>query len=151
MKALLSLATMLVLAACGGGGAATATNIPGGTAPTYSIGGTVTGLTGSVVLQTNNADKLTVTANGPFKFATHTASGGAHSVSVLTQPAGQTCTVTSGSRAASSAAANIALFCATKVAVTTSGNHLLRQHASSGAGSAKVSAVQTDRSYRLRL
>ena len=126
---LLLLATpFLVLAACGGGGA-TAPSTPGGTAPTYSIGGTATGLTGSVVLRDNNADNLTVTANGAFTFATHIAGGGAYSVSVFTRPAGQTCTVTRGSGAASSDVANIALYCATKVAVTTSGNHLLKDGA----------------------
>ncbi len=37
---------------------------------TYSVGGTVSGLSGSVVLQDNGGDDLTVSANGPFAFAT---------------------------------------------------------------------------------
>ena len=60
---------------------------------TYSVGGTVSGLSGSVVLQDNGGDNLTVSANGPFTFATKLASGAAYAVTVQTQPAGQTCTV----------------------------------------------------------
>ena len=77
---------VLSLAACGGGSDAT-------------IGGYISGLgTGlSVVLQNNNADALTLTSNGTFTFATTLASGNAYAVTVLTQPVGQTCTVTNGS------------------------------------------------------
>ena len=38
-------------------------------APTYTIGGTVTGLTGTLVLQNSGADNLTLTADGAFTFA----------------------------------------------------------------------------------
>ncbi len=62
----------------------------------YTIGGTVSGLSGTVVLQDNNADNLTVSANGNFVFATPVASGSAYAVTVLTQPAGQTCSVSAG-------------------------------------------------------
>ena len=56
-------------------GAATADNWAGsGGTPvppsTYSIGGTVSGLSGTVVLQDNGGDDLSVTGNGPFTFAT---------------------------------------------------------------------------------
>ena len=64
---------------------------------TFTVGGSVSGLSGSVVLQDNGADNLTVTANGPFTFATGLASGAAYAVTVKTQPAGQTCTVANGS------------------------------------------------------
>ena len=40
----------------------------GGT--TYSVGGTVSGLSGTVVLQDNGSDNLSVSANGSFTFAT---------------------------------------------------------------------------------
>ena len=61
---------------------------------TYSVGGTVSGLTGTVVLQDNGGDNLSVTANGSFSFPAKLASGAAYSVTVLTQPSGQTCAVT---------------------------------------------------------
>ncbi len=41
--------------------------------PTYSVGGTVSGLSGTVVLQDNGGDDLSVAANGPFTFATKLA------------------------------------------------------------------------------
>lgn len=115
----------LVLAACGGGDGGG--DGDGGTkTPTYSIGGTVTGLTGSVVLQDNNSDILTVTANGAFTFATPIASGGVYNVSVSTQPASQLCNVTNGRGTTSGNVTDINLYCATTVAVTTSGNQLLK-------------------------
>jgi hypothetical protein len=75
------------------------------TTNSYTVGGSVTGLTGSVVLQDNAGDNLTVSANGNFTFATSVASGSAYAVTVLTQPSGLTCTVSSGS--GTIAAANI--------------------------------------------
>lgn len=69
-------------------------------APLYSVGGTVTGLVGSgLVLLNDGGDPLTVTANGPFSFATTIAGGTPYAATVLTQPANpaQTCVVTNGS------------------------------------------------------
>jgi len=63
----------------------------------YSVGGTVSGLTGTVVLQDNVGDNLSVTANGSFTFPTHLTGGAAYSVTVKTQPAGQACAVSGGS------------------------------------------------------
>ncbi len=82
----------------------------------YTIGGTVTGLTGSVVLQNNGAEKLTVQGTGPasstpFTFHTPVVSGGAYDVKVLTQPTGQTCTVTGGASTASANVTGIAVAC----------------------------------------
>ena len=62
----------------------------------YTVGGTITGLTGTVVLLDNGGDALTVSANGPFTFATPVASGANYDVTVGTQPTGQTCTVSGG-------------------------------------------------------
>jgi N-acetylneuraminic acid mutarotase len=65
---------------------------------TYSVGGTLSGLTaGSIVLQDNHGSNLTLTTNGTFTFTTPVADGSAYDVTVLTQPAGQDCTVTGGS------------------------------------------------------
>jgi len=91
------------------------TNWSGGdTTPTYSVGGSVSGLSGSVVLQDNGGDNLTVTANGSFTFATQLASGAAYNVSVKTNPAGQTCTVANGSGTVASAnITSVAVSCTT--------------------------------------
>ena len=65
---------------------------------TYSVGGTLSGLTtGSLVLQDNGGSNLTLTVNGTFSFTTPVADGSNYHVTVLTQPAGQDCTVSAGS------------------------------------------------------
>ncbi|MDO8520455.1 MAG: hypothetical protein Q7T11_09910, partial [Deltaproteobacteria bacterium] len=58
---------------------------------TYTVGGTVTGLSGTVVLQNNAADDLTLTADGSFTFSTAVADGAGYLVAVTTQPSGVTC------------------------------------------------------------
>ena len=78
-------------------GNGTADNWSGGNAAAFTVGGTVSGLSGTVVLQDNGGDNLSVTANGSFTFATALAAGAAYSVTVKTNPSGQTCTVSSGS------------------------------------------------------
>ncbi len=90
--------------------------------PTFTVGGTVSGLSGTVVLQDNGADNLTVTANGPFTFATGLASGAAYAVTVKTQPAGQTCTVANGSGTMGSAnVTNVAVSCSANPTFTVGG------------------------------
>ena len=56
---------------------------------TYTVGGTVSGLSGTVVLQDNGGDNLSVSANGSFTFATALASGAAYGVTVKTNPSGR--------------------------------------------------------------
>ena len=60
----------------------------GGGGTTYSVGGTVSGLSGTVVLQDNGGDNLSVSANGSFTFATQLASGAGYAVTVQTNPSG---------------------------------------------------------------
>ena len=67
------------------------------TATTYSVGGSVSGLSGTVVLQDNGGDNLSVSANGSFTFATKLASGAAYSVTVASSPSGQACTAANAS------------------------------------------------------
>ena len=63
----------------------------------YTIGGTVSGLSDSVVLQNNGADNETLSSDGAFTFSTALSEGSAYAVTVFTQPTGQTCTVTNSS------------------------------------------------------
>jgi 6-phosphogluconolactonase (cycloisomerase 2 family) len=89
------------LSACGGGGGGGGTVTPPPPPPqSYTIGGSVSGLTASsgVVLQDNGGDDLTVAANATsFTFPTKVAANGAYAVTVKTQPTNETCTVTGGS------------------------------------------------------
>jgi hypothetical protein len=85
----------------------------GSGATRYAIGGTVYGLTGTVVLQDNGGDNLTISANGTFTFLTTLTSGSAYSVTVLTQPSGQTCAVTSSSGTATANVTSVVVNCTT--------------------------------------
>ncbi len=87
----------LLMVGCGGGGGGSSGG--GGNLTTYSIGGTVTGLTGSgLVLETNAGDVAPVSAPGAFTFANQLGSGAAYRVFVKTQPSSptQSCVVTNG-------------------------------------------------------
>jgi len=82
----------------------------------YTISGTVSGLNSGaqVTVQNNSSDSTPVAANGTFSFSTHVTSGTSYAVTVLTQPTGQTCTVTSGSGTVSGAnVTSIQITCAT--------------------------------------
>lgn len=72
------------------------------TLPTYTIGGTTSGLSGTVVLQNNSGDDLSV-STGSFTFATALNDSASYAVTVLTNPSGQTCSVSSDSGSVSSA------------------------------------------------
>jgi N-acetylneuraminic acid mutarotase len=64
------------------------------------------------VLQNNGGDNLAVSASAStFTFSTPIASNGVYSVTVLTQPAGQNCTVTTGSGTATANITNVAVAC----------------------------------------
>ena len=82
----------------------------------YSVGGTVSGLSGSgLVLQDNGGDDLAVSGNGSFTFDTRVASGSAYSVTVLSNPSGpaQLCAVTNGSGTAAANVTNVQVACST--------------------------------------
>jgi hypothetical protein len=88
--------------------------------PIYSVSGSVSGLSGTVVLQDNGSDSLSVSANGSFTFDTLLANGGAYNVSVLTDPTGQNCAVANGTGTV--ATANVSGVSVTCVATTTGGS-----------------------------
>jgi large repetitive protein len=101
---------LLLAVGCGGGGTTIAD-----AGPTYTVGGTVTGLVGSgLVLQNDGRDDLTVNADGSFTFAISMAAGVPYSVTVSRQPTGptQTCAVTKGSGTLGADVTNVAVTCA---------------------------------------
>jgi len=104
---------LMVVTGCGGSGAGggTITPPPG----SFTIGGQVTGLTGTgLVLQDNGGDDLPVPASGSFAFTTQVASGGAYKVTVKAQPVGpkEICGVTNGTGVANGTVANVLVKCA---------------------------------------
>ncbi len=68
-------------------------------APSYSVGGSISGLEGSGLVLSNLGRRLDVTQNGPFVFAGGWAPGTPYDVTVVEQPANpaQACTVANGS------------------------------------------------------
>jgi len=87
----------------------------------YAVGGTVSGLSGTLVLQNNGGNNLTLTADGSYAFSTPVTYGSAYSVSVLTQPGGQTCTVSNSSGTATGTVSNVAVTCTNTPLVYTVG------------------------------
>ena len=108
----------------------------GGGGGAYSIGGTISGLSGTVVLGDNGGDPLSVGANGTFTFATPVAQGAAFAVTVTTQPSGQTCSVANGSGTVGSAnVTNVSVTCGSAGggAVSSASDNFARANGSLGA------------------
>jgi 6-phosphogluconolactonase len=80
--------------------------------PSFTIGGTVSGLAGTgLVLQNNGGDNLAFTTSGAFSFLTRLVSGTAYNVTILSQPSGSTCSVANGSGTATADVSNVAVTC----------------------------------------
>src|ERR1700683_844675 len=79
---------------------------------TYTIGGNLSGLqSGQFTLLLNGANAQTMNANGAFKFSTALIPGANYAVTVGTQPAEQSCSVTLASGSATANVSNVAVKC----------------------------------------
>jgi hypothetical protein len=99
-----------MLAGCNGGDAATPP------APvTYSVAGTVSGLSGTGLVLSNNGATLPVTGSGTFTLGGSFNAGSSYAVTVSTQPTApaQVCTVSNGSGVINANVSNISITCAT--------------------------------------
>ena len=107
---------VLALAGCGGSSG-------GGSTATYTIGGTISGLSASGLVLANGADTVSPAANATsFVFPTALASGASYSVTVKTQPSGLTCSVTNGSgTVGSSDVTNVQVACTASAVYTIGG------------------------------
>lgn len=82
------------------------------TEDSVTIGGIVSGLSGSVTLSLNSGEQTqTVTSDGSFTFSTSVDAGSSYAVSVSTNPDTQTCSVSNASGTASSSVTNITVTC----------------------------------------
>jgi hypothetical protein len=84
---------LFALAGCSGSGGSP----EGQEGPSYTIGGTVSGLSGTLVLQNNGGDDLTVSADGAFTFAASVRYGSTYDVTIYSRSVIQTCVVNAGS------------------------------------------------------
>ena len=86
----------------------------------YKISVAVTGLTGTLVVEDSKSDMLTFTTNNTQTFATSYASGSTYSVTVQTQPAGQTCTLSSNASGTITSNLTVTATCAASGSLTLS-------------------------------
>ncbi len=105
----LSFGMSVGLVACGGGGGGASPD----TSTSYSVTGTIAGLTAGGLVLANGADTVAPAANATsFQFPTKLANGASYSVSVKTQPAGLNCTVVNASGTiAAQSVSNVAVTC----------------------------------------
>jgi hypothetical protein len=115
MRHLLSLPVVglvAVLSGCYGSSSTTqytptATILP----PTYSIGGSIAGLSGTLTLQNNGGDSRSLSSNGVFTFGVTLQPNSAYDVTIATQPTNQVCSVRNGSGTATASVTNVSVVC----------------------------------------
>ncbi len=106
---------LLFFTACGGGTSMGTTPPP---PATYTIGGSVSGLTGTAVLQDNGGNNLTISKSGSFTFPGTINSGTTYKVTVQTQPSGETCTVNNGTGTVTANVTTVQVICSSTTAYT---------------------------------
>lgn len=81
-------------------------------ASVYTVGGSITGLTNSLVLTLNEVESKTISSNGTFVFNTPLPDGASYEIGILTQPLNQICAVTNRrGNIAGSNVTNVAISC----------------------------------------
>lgn len=108
-----------------------------GTVETFTIGGTVSGLTSSgLVIQNNGGDNLTIPANATsFQFSAPVYYGGSYNVTFVTQPTGLICTISNGSGSHVTAnVTNISIQCASLVYISNLDSNSIVSCAATSAG-----------------
>jgi subtilisin family serine protease len=103
-----ALAVVILTAACGGGGGGNS-----GPPPTFTVGGTVNGLTAAGLnLLLNGSETANIdTSGGVFNFTTLVPVGSTFSVVVASQPTGETCALDNGGGAMPAANVTITVTC----------------------------------------
>jgi subtilisin-like proprotein convertase family protein len=111
-----ALAVVILTAACGGGGGGNSGPPP----PTFTVGGTVNGLTAAgLSLVLNGSETVDInTSGGVFNFTTLVPAGSTFSVVVATQPSGESCSVDNGGGLMPAANVTVNVIC-TDLALST--------------------------------
>ncbi len=88
----------------------------------HTVGGTLSGLSGTVELQDNGTDFLSLSSDGSFTFPA-LRNGSTYDVTIRTQPNGQTCSVANGTGTISRAdVTNVEVSCTTNVTAPACGD-----------------------------
>ena len=105
---------------------------------TYTVGGNVSGLTGSgLALSLNGTENLPLVSDGVFTFSTALNDGASYAVTIASQPTGQSCSVANGSGTIAGAnVTNVAVTC------TTTGNDVIFADGFDGEGVAVCEPLQ---------
>ncbi|MGH8238373.1 MAG: hypothetical protein ACREXP_15325, partial [Steroidobacteraceae bacterium] len=99
------------LTACSAGGEGANSGSPSARS-SFVVGGSVSGLSGTLALHDDGGGDLTVTSDGRFAFAVAMPNASAYRVTVARQPAGQTCVVADGAGTIASAdVTNVTVTC----------------------------------------
>lgn len=122
----IALAASIILVGCGGGGSSSGTGNTSSNDPpsSYTLGGSISGLTASGLVLANDTSTVSPAADtSTFTFATSLPSGTAYDVTVQTQPVGEICTVASASGTIGAAAVtNVAIACQPREFVYAAGS-----------------------------
>lgn len=114
------LGASFLFSGCGGGGGGNNSGADAGTtpgsgtgAPTFSVGGNLSGLVsgGSLSLTMNGGPPLRLDANGTFSFPQALQASASYSVTVAAQPAGQICSISNGSASIGGNVSNVLVNC----------------------------------------
>jgi hypothetical protein len=111
MRHLLPLPVIGLATVLSGCGHHTETTTPAPAPLTYSIGGSIAGLSGTIVLENNGGDSLSLSSDGSFSFDVTVQPDSPYHVTIATQPANQTCTVSNGSGTATASVTNVIIAC----------------------------------------
>ncbi|MFW7382136.1 MAG: hypothetical protein ACOH5I_25250 [Oligoflexus sp.] len=127
-------------------GGANVSNVTVACENAFTVGGSVSGMAdGTLVLRNNGGNDLSLTADGAFTFTAGLVDGAAYSVSVHTNPAGHSCTVTSGSGTiAGSNVTSVTVNCIHSIVLFATGNfsgNLGNRAAIDGLCSARATAL----------
>jgi hypothetical protein len=85
---------------------------------TFSVGGNIAGLSGTVVLQNNGGDNLSRSSNGSFTFDVTLQPNSSYDVTIATQPANQVCSVSNGSGKVAASVTNVSVVCSLSTTAT---------------------------------
>lgn len=87
----------------------------------YTVGGSVTGLSGQLTLLNNSSNSTIISTSGAFTFSTPLAYGSSYAVTASSQPTGQTCSITNGTGSSiSSNINNVQVACVASALTVTS-------------------------------
>ena len=85
--------------------------VNGSNSSTYTVSGSISGLSGNLIATLNTSENLSITSNGNFQFTTSFALGSSYSVAISNYPTGQYCSIQNGTGTISGNVTNVLITC----------------------------------------